>query len=79
MYGYQTVRTILAAPSVGAVAGSFGYGQMMLDDRIANGHAFPGEHVVRVPRRFVRYRHQRWLLAHGRVTEAANYPGDWKG
>lgn len=75
----NTVRTILAAPGVGMVFGTFGYGAMLLDDRIADGYAFPGERVVRLPRRFVRYRHQRWLLAHGRFMEAVNYPGDWKG
>lgn len=27
---------------------------LLLSDRIANGEAFPGEHVVRLPRRFSR-------------------------
>jgi len=69
----NTVRTILAAPGIGMVHGTFGAGAMLLGDRIANGDAFPGEFVVRVPRRFVRDRHQRYLMSWSRLDEAGNY------
>jgi hypothetical protein len=47
-------KAILWAPKVGQVsgtAGEIGRMRMLLADRIANGEAFPGEIVVRLPRR----------------------------
>lgn len=69
----NTVRTILAAPGVGMIFGTYGADDNLLYDRIANCEAFPGEHIVRVPRRFVRDYHQRYLMIGSRLNEAANY------
>lgn len=48
----------LAAPGVGLVHGTFGVPvetlRVWLDDRRADGDAFPGEFVVRLPRRYGR-------------------------
>ena len=48
---------VLVAPQVGLViapAFSFSVAAVVLADRIANGEAFHGEHVVRLPRRISR-------------------------
>jgi len=62
-------RRILAAPNIGMVFGTYGYADVDRIDRIYNGNAFPGERLVRVPRRFARTYHQQWLLSRGRLTE----------
>ena len=66
----QNCRRILAAPGVGMIHGSYGSDQVTLSDRRANGEAFPGERVVRVPRRAVRTYHQRWLLEGSLLVDA---------
>lgn len=63
-------RLILAAPSVGLIFGSYPANRGLLADRRADGLAFPGECLVRIPRRFVRDRHGAWLLSHSRLAEA---------
>lgn len=51
---------ILSAPTCPVVTGAWGNGAhpralpMLANDRAANGEAFPGERVVRLPRRFSR-------------------------
>ena len=60
----MSYRTILAAPGVGMVKGTYAATATSLTDRKANGDAFPGERVVRVPRRFARDRHRRRALAY---------------
>ena len=48
MYGRKI--TMLAAPGVGLLHGTATKdARMLLKDRKANGHAFPGEFIVRVP------------------------------
>ena len=71
MYRENTVRTILAAPGVGMIHGTYGADETLLYDRQANGDAFPGEHIVRVPRRFVRHYHGRWCLQNSMLKSAA--------
>lgn len=67
----NTVRTILAAPGIGMVFGTYGATQALLTDRQTNeGCAFSGEHLVRVPRRFVRTYHQRWCMERSMLKEA---------
>lgn len=50
-------HVFLAAPGVGLLHGTFSIDRtraaVLLSDRIANGEAFPGEFVVRVPTRAV--------------------------
>ena len=63
----MTNRQILAAPKVGMILGTYGYHgslAVLLADRVANGHAFKGERVVRLPRRFVNTPFKRWQVAH---------------
>ncbi len=48
------IRRYLAAPTVGLVADDDRRSGLHLADRVANGDAFPGERVVRLPRRFFR-------------------------
>lgn len=43
--------TILAAPKVGRVSAALSRPDLALADRIAEGIAYPGECVVRLPRR----------------------------
>ena len=53
-------RAILSAPTCPVVTGAWDNGAdprglpMLLADRQANGDSFPGERVVRLPRRFSR-------------------------
>lgn len=59
--------SILAAPGVGRVLGSERVAgttsaAMLLSDRVANGDAFDGEMLVRLPRRF-------WIDRLGRLVE----------
>lgn len=52
-------QTILAASIDGrgtVVLGTLGATPTLLADRVANGHAFPGERLVRLPRRLSRDR-----------------------
>lgn len=46
---YGRKVSMLAAPRVGLVINTEGAGANLLHDRIANGEAFPGERIVRVP------------------------------
>ncbi len=64
-------RSILAAPDVGMVHGSFGADAALLADRVADGDAFPEERLVRIPRRFVRDYHGAWLVSRSRLRDAA--------
>ena len=59
---------IIVAPKVGRISGCAETTKGLLvdvSDRIANGDAFPGEYVVRIPRRFTKTDHQQWQLRHG--------------
>jgi len=67
----NTVRTILAAPGIGMVHGTFGADETLLFDRRSDGYAFPGERLVRVPRRLVRDYHGAWLMRGSKLGEAA--------
>jgi hypothetical protein len=51
------LRRYLAAPSQGIIAEDDIRSGVYLSDRIANGEAFSGERIVRLPRRFFRTRH----------------------
>lgn len=58
--------TALAAPSVGVVKGTLctdrNTARIILADRVANGEAFPGERVTRVPARIIAPRFFYWRL-----------------
>ena len=54
-------QSVLAMPNGKPVGNTIGRAEnlvVLLSDRIANGDAFPGERVVRLPRRLCRV--QRW-------------------
>jgi hypothetical protein len=59
---------LLAAPGEGVLMGTWcadrATAQRLLDDRKANGEAFPGELVVRVPCRVYCKLAQAWVEAH---------------
>ena len=67
---------IAVAPGVGRVIGLSGPAEHVRDqliDRHANGEAFEGERVVRLPRRFTRRRldalNSAWFLRRGRFWD----------
>jgi len=63
---------ILSAPRCPIVTGAWENGAdprglpMLLEDRVANGEAFEGERVVRLPRRFSRMHAYERAIALGR-------------
>jgi hypothetical protein len=50
----KMTRRIIVAPAIGRVHGSWNFHALDVVDRRANGTAFPGERIVRVPRRLAR-------------------------
>ena len=74
----MSYRTILAAPSVGMIHGTYGDEHIALRDRIANNESFPHEVVVRVPRRFVRDETGRYYLSRSNLLAAIRWRIDGK-
>jgi len=64
-------QTILAAPGVGMIHGTAGADGTMLSDRIANGEAYEGERLARLPRRLTATGHGCWLVERGYLEAAA--------